>query len=150
MKQGGKFFFVVKVKGTVMVKGPDAERNMEMVNIIWHSWGQINVILKKKVFFNIYKQKKPKIGHQEAEGNYFSGNVTILCSVFNLRQFPDPESRWRLQEKLCFQEQEYFNSIASFMGNESPSPSTKESILITKIFVADMMPQTQSIIIPPY
>lgn len=44
MKQGGKFFFVVKVKGTVMVKGPDAERNMEMVNITWHSWGQINVI----------------------------------------------------------------------------------------------------------
>ena len=104
---------------------------------------------KKKVFFNIYNQKKPKIGHQEAEGNYFSGNVTILCSVFNLRQFPDPESRWRLQEKLCFQEQEYCNSIASFLGNESPSPSTKESSLNTKIFVADMIPQTQSIIIPP-
>lgn len=66
-----------------------------------------------------------------------------------MRQFPDPESRWRLQEKLCFQEQEYCNSIASFLGNESPSPSTKESSLNTKIFVADMIPQTQSIIIPP-
>ena len=43
MKQGGKFFFVVKVKATVMVKGPDAKRNMETVNIIWHSRGQINV-----------------------------------------------------------------------------------------------------------
>ena len=43
MKQGGKFFFVVKVKTTVMVKGPDAERNIEMVNIIWHYRGRINV-----------------------------------------------------------------------------------------------------------
>ena len=51
---------------------------------------------KKRVFFNVYNQKKPKIGHQEAESNYFSGNVTILCSVFNLRQFPDPESKSRL------------------------------------------------------
>ena len=51
---------------------------------------------KKKVFFNVYNQQKPKIGHQDAESNYFSGNVTILCSVFNLRQFPDPESKSRL------------------------------------------------------
>ena len=51
---------------------------------------------EKKVFFNAYNQKKPKIGHQDAESNYFSGNVIILCSVFNLRQFPDPESKSRL------------------------------------------------------
>ena len=60
MKQGGKFFFVVKVKGTVMVKGPDAERNMEMVNIIWHSWGQINVILKKKGILQYIQAKETK------------------------------------------------------------------------------------------
>ena len=60
MKQGGKFFFAVKVKATVLVKGPDAERNMETVNIIWHSRAQINVSLKKKKksYFSMYTTKR--------------------------------------------------------------------------------------------
>ena len=58
----------------------------------WRCLIQYDITRLIYVFLKLYNQKKPKTGHQETEGSYFKINVTIICSVSNMRQFPDPES----------------------------------------------------------